>query len=34
MDVIAWSQNLTDERAAEVGVAAVRREELFAAPTS
>lgn len=29
MDVIAWSQNLTAERAAEVGVEAVGREELF-----
>lgn len=30
MDVIAWSQNLTDERAAEVGVRRVSREALFA----
>ncbi|TFV44382.1 D-2-hydroxyacid dehydrogenase family protein [Blastococcus sp. TF02A-35] len=30
MDVVAWSQNLTDERAAEVGVHRVEREELFA----
>jgi phosphoglycerate dehydrogenase-like enzyme len=30
MDVIAWSQNLTAERAAEVGVTAVGRDELFA----
>jgi phosphoglycerate dehydrogenase-like enzyme len=30
MDVVAWSQNLTDERAAEVGVRRVAREELFA----
>jgi phosphoglycerate dehydrogenase-like enzyme len=30
MDVVAWSQNLTDERAAEVGVRRVDREELFA----
>lgn len=30
MDVVAWSQNLTDERAAEVGVRRVEREELFA----
>lgn len=30
MDVVAWSQNLTDERAAEVGVRRVSREELFA----
>ena len=29
MDVIAWSQNLTDERAAEVGVRRVTKEELF-----
>lgn len=30
MDVIAWSQNLTDEHAAEVGVRRVGKEELFA----
>jgi phosphoglycerate dehydrogenase-like enzyme len=30
MDVVAWSQNLTDERATEVGVRRVEREELFA----
>ena len=30
MDVIAWSQNLTDARAAEVGVRRVGRDELFA----
>jgi phosphoglycerate dehydrogenase-like enzyme len=30
MDVVAWSQNLTDERAAEVGVRRVERAELFA----
>jgi len=30
MDVAAWSQNLTDERAAEVGVRRVERDELFA----
>jgi phosphoglycerate dehydrogenase-like enzyme len=30
MDVVAWSQNLTDERAAEQGVRRVEREELFA----
>ncbi len=30
MDVVAWSQNLTDERAAEHGVRRVDREELFA----
>ena len=30
MDVIAWSQNLTDARAAEVGVRRVSREALFA----
>jgi len=29
MDVIAWSQNLTDERAAEVGVPRVDKETLF-----
>ena len=29
MDVVAWSQNLTDERAAEVGVRRVSKEELF-----
>jgi phosphoglycerate dehydrogenase-like enzyme len=31
MDVVAWSQNLTAERAAEVGVRAVGKEELLAA---
>ncbi len=31
MEVIAWSQNLTDERAAEVGVRRVSKEELLAA---
>jgi phosphoglycerate dehydrogenase-like enzyme len=31
MRVIAWSQNLTADRAAEVGVARVERDELFAA---
>src|SRR4051794_20357315 len=31
MDVIAWSQNLTDERAREVGVRRVGKEELFSA---
>jgi phosphoglycerate dehydrogenase-like enzyme len=31
MEVIAWSQNLTDERAAEVGVRRVSRDELLAA---
>jgi phosphoglycerate dehydrogenase-like enzyme len=31
MDVVAWSQNLTPERAAEVGVRRVEKEELFAA---
>jgi phosphoglycerate dehydrogenase-like enzyme len=31
MDVIAWSQNLTDERARESGARRVQREELFAA---
>jgi len=30
MDVVAWSQNLTDERAAERGVHRVERDELFA----
>ena len=30
MDVVAWSQNLTDERAAEVGVRSVEKQELFA----
>jgi phosphoglycerate dehydrogenase-like enzyme len=30
MDVVAWSANLTDERAAEVGVRRVGKEELFA----
>ncbi|HEX3873882.1 MAG TPA: D-2-hydroxyacid dehydrogenase family protein [Solirubrobacteraceae bacterium] len=30
MDVIAWSQNLTDERAAEVGVRRVTKAELLA----
>src|SRR3954451_7765203 len=30
MDVVAWSQNLTDERCQEVGVRRVEREELFA----
>lgn len=30
MNVVAWSQNLTDERAAEVGVRRVSREALFA----
>jgi phosphoglycerate dehydrogenase-like enzyme len=30
MDVIAWSQNLTAERAAEAGARAVSREQLFA----
>ncbi|GAA3160041.1 D-2-hydroxyacid dehydrogenase family protein [Blastococcus jejuensis] len=30
MDVVAWSQNLTDERAAEVGARRVDRHELFA----
>jgi phosphoglycerate dehydrogenase-like enzyme len=29
METIAWSQNLTPERAAEVGVEAVAKEELF-----
>jgi len=29
MNVIAWSQNLTDERAAEVGAKRVSKEELF-----
>lgn len=31
MDVIAWSQNLTDERAAEVGVRRVDKEEALSA---
>jgi phosphoglycerate dehydrogenase-like enzyme len=31
MDVVAWSQNLTEERAAEVGVRRVEKAELFAA---
>jgi phosphoglycerate dehydrogenase-like enzyme len=30
MDVVAWSENLTDERAAEVGVRRVTKRELFA----
>jgi phosphoglycerate dehydrogenase-like enzyme len=30
MDVVAWSQNLTEERAAEHGVRRVEKEELFA----
>jgi phosphoglycerate dehydrogenase-like enzyme len=30
MDVIAWSQNLTDERAAEAGARRVEKDELFA----
>src|SRR5215218_6634370 len=30
MDVVAWSQNLTDERAAEVGARHVDKDELFA----
>src|SRR3954447_25319448 len=30
MDVVAWSQNLTDERCAEAGVKRVEKEELFA----
>ena len=29
MDVVAWSQNLTDERAAEVGVRRVEKEQLL-----
>ncbi|MCV2488217.1 D-2-hydroxyacid dehydrogenase family protein [Geodermatophilus sp. YIM 151500] len=29
MEVVAWSQNLTDERAAEVGVRRVGKDELF-----
>jgi phosphoglycerate dehydrogenase-like enzyme len=29
MDVVAWSENLTDERAAEVGVTPVGKDELF-----
>jgi phosphoglycerate dehydrogenase-like enzyme len=29
MDVVAWSQNLTDERAAEVGIRRVGKEELL-----
>src|SRR4051794_19157443 len=32
MDVVAWSQTLTDERAAEHGVRRVDRDELFATP--
>ncbi len=31
MDVIAWSQNLTEERCAELGVSRVTKEELLAA---
>jgi phosphoglycerate dehydrogenase-like enzyme len=30
MDVVAWSQNLTEDRCAEVGVRLVEKEELFA----
>ena len=30
MEIVAWSQNLTPERAREVGVAAVTKDELFA----
>jgi phosphoglycerate dehydrogenase-like enzyme len=30
MDILAWSENLTDERAAEVGVARVAKERLLA----
>ncbi|SDX59228.1 D-isomer specific 2-hydroxyacid dehydrogenase, NAD binding domain [Geodermatophilus africanus] len=30
MDVVAWSQHLTDERAAEAGVRRVDRDEVFA----
>jgi phosphoglycerate dehydrogenase-like enzyme len=30
MDVVAWSQNLTDERAAEVGARRVEKDQLFA----
>jgi phosphoglycerate dehydrogenase-like enzyme len=30
MDVVAWSENLTDERAAEVGARRVDKDELFA----
>jgi phosphoglycerate dehydrogenase-like enzyme len=30
MDVVAWSQNLTDERAAQHGVRRVEKDELFA----
>jgi phosphoglycerate dehydrogenase-like enzyme len=30
MNLIAWSQNLTDERAAEIGATRVERDELFA----
>jgi phosphoglycerate dehydrogenase-like enzyme len=30
MDVVAWSQNLTEERAAEAGARRVEKEELFA----
>jgi phosphoglycerate dehydrogenase-like enzyme len=29
MDVVAWSENLTDERAAKVGVARVTKQQLF-----
>lgn len=29
MDVVAWSQNLSDERAAEVGVRKIEKDELF-----
>ena len=29
MDVVAWSENLTDERAAEIGVRRVDKDELF-----
>jgi phosphoglycerate dehydrogenase-like enzyme len=31
MEVVAWSENLTDERAAEVGVRRVDKDELFSA---
>ena len=31
MDVVAWSQNLTDERCAELGVTRVTKDELLAA---
>ena len=34
MKVIAWSQNLTAERAAEVGAELVSKEELFRGPMS